>query len=130
VIVFLHHVTTARAYDPKIGPRHLKRRRRNCSVDTLSVNDLAMDLVIGSTIDSTTNVTMSGIQSPAPSVGSKTIPDIGLRLRTDLAEAEKNEEACTSTCLAVDAARPSHHSELFCSGKGPRWVSYWCKSTA
>jgi hypothetical protein len=76
---FFHHATTAHAYDLKIGPRHLKRRRRNCSANALSVNDLAMDSAIGSAIDSTADVTMSGTQTPAPSVGSEIFLDIGHR---------------------------------------------------
>lgn len=98
VTVFLHHATTAHAYDLKIGPRHLKRCRRNYSTNTLSVNDLAMDLTIGSTIDSTTDVTMSGTQTPAPSVGSEILLDIGPRLLTVPVEVDKSEGARTSTC--------------------------------
>jgi hypothetical protein len=59
---------------------------------------------------------MFSTQTPAPSVGSKIILDIGPRLRIDLVEVGKNEEARTSPCLAVDAARPSHRGELFRSG--------------
>jgi hypothetical protein len=54
VTVFLHHAATAHDYELKIGPRHLKRRRRTGYAIALSVNDLAMDL--------TTDVTVSDIQ--------------------------------------------------------------------
>lgn len=109
--------------------RHLRRRRRNCSANVLSVDDLAMGLTIGPIIDSTTDVTMSGTQTPAPSVGSEVLLDIGPRLLTVPVEVDKNEEARTSTCLAVDTARPSHRAELFRNGKGPRWVSCCCQTT-
>jgi len=124
VTVFLHHATTAHAYDLKIGPRHLKRHRRNYSTNTISVNDLAMDLTIGP------NVTMSGTQALALSMGSEILLDIGPRLLTVPVEADKNEEARTSTCLAVDAARPSTEPSFFVAGKGPRWVSRCCQTTS
>jgi hypothetical protein len=37
VTIFPHHTATAHNYDPRIGPRHLARRRRTCSADVPSV---------------------------------------------------------------------------------------------
>ena len=80
VTMFLHHAATAHDYDLKIGPHHLKRRRRTCSADALSVNDLAMDSTTDSTIDSMADVTMSGTQTPASSVDSDVLLNIDPRL--------------------------------------------------
>ncbi len=65
VIVFLHHTAIVHVWDLKIGPRYFKRHRRTCSVDTLSMNDLVMNLTTDSMtdlmIDSATDSTMFDI---------------------------------------------------------------------
>ncbi len=53
VIIFLYYIAIVHVYDFKIGLCYFKRLYRIYFVDVLSVNDLAIDLIINSITDST-----------------------------------------------------------------------------